>query len=178
MSALGDLLEQARRAQGRSRIELARAVAIGNPTKNMRLLLAIERGEYLLPPESIWRRFASALGLADEQVLVALSTDFAWLDRPTQPQMIERLFPAVYRRIDLPDGCTREEAVEIARDHARAENRRVAVQVSRIRSIYIDAEGVTRECYSVPRSTLMPRIDSLRVPDSLARTRIESPAKD
>lgn len=83
-----------------------------------------------------------------------MSEDFARLDRPVPPRAIVRIMAAVYIPLELPEGCTVDEAVKIAKRHAVEEKRRVWVALSELRCITIRPDGTSYESYGLPHTTL------------------------
>jgi hypothetical protein len=56
--------------------------------------------------------------------------------------------------LNIPDGTTTEEAIEIARERAASTNRKVWITLSRIRVLYFNPDGTSYEGYGVPTSSL------------------------
>jgi hypothetical protein len=97
--------------------------------------------------------FAKALGLKREAVLQALCADLAALDEPMPPQVVVRWMPAIYGRLALPERCTEERAVELAKEFSAEKGLRCCVRLSRIRCIYVEPDGAEKLSFSPPGSS-------------------------
>ena len=143
-----------RRRLGLSRGELVRRAGWRNVSKGANKLVRIERGEDVFPDDELRGRFARLLGITEDEMLAAMSEDFERLDRPAPPEVIVRVAAAVHVGLDLPEGCTVEEALEIAKRHAVEEKRHVCVVLSQLRCITIRPDGTSFESFGLPTTTL------------------------
>ncbi len=118
MTFIGDLFRSARQKAGLSRKDCAQATGFNNLAKQMRVLAAIENGRSWFPKDVLLERFAKILGIDDADIVLAMSLDFAdyeaWGNTPVRLHLRLRMVPTVYVFQSLPDGCTMEEAEEIA----------------------------------------------------------------
>jgi transcriptional regulator with XRE-family HTH domain len=150
MTHLGRLVADARKARGLTQQDLVRLAGYRNETKGLRRLRRIENGDDPLPAEHLLRPFVKALGLDEEAILMTLCSDFAALDEPTPTRVVIRLMPGFYRSLPLPEGCTVEQAVELAKRFSAEKNLSCCVCLSRIRSIYVEPSGSERLSFSPP----------------------------
>ena len=119
MSHIGDLFRCARKKAGLSLKDCACAAGFKNLAKQMRVLAAIEDGKSPFPKDAYLERFARILGIHDADIVQAMSLDYvayeSWCNTPIKLHLRVRLVATVYAYQSLPDGCTREQAEEIAR---------------------------------------------------------------
>jgi transcriptional regulator with XRE-family HTH domain len=150
MTHVGRLIADARQAKGWSEKDLVMAAGYRKVDKGLRRLRRIEDGSDPLPDERRLAPFAKALGLDGEAVLLALCSDFDALDAPMQPQVVIRWMPAFYGRMALPEGCTEERAVELAKRFSAEQGLRCCVMLSRVRSIYVEPNGTETLSFQPP----------------------------
>lgn len=150
---IGKLFQDARKKKGWKIVDVARQ-AIGKECKNIRVLQCIESGGDVFPAKVFRDRFAEVLGLCEEEILLAMSEDFTALDMPIPPVAVVKIMPCVYQELKLPENCSQEEAIEIAKRHSIEHGKSTCVRLSEIRTCYISPAGRSCEGYSVPQSTL------------------------
>ena len=150
MSNIGRLVADTRVAQGMSERDLILKAGYKNEAKGLRRLRTIEEGRDPLPAEHRFRPFTKALALDDETILMALCADFDALDKPTPPKVVIRLMPGFYRTLPLPENCTPELAVDLAKRFSAQRGLRCCVCLSRIRSIYVEPDGSVELSFSPP----------------------------
>jgi transcriptional regulator with XRE-family HTH domain len=177
------LIADARKAKGWSETDLVHAAGFRNVQKGLRRLRSLESGRDLLPATQRYALFAKALGLSDDQVLLALASDFEEMDEPLPPRVIIRWLPAFYGQLALPDGCTVEEAVRLAEQFSRTKGYRTCVVLSRLRALYVEPDGSRKQMCGLPGSTcplsaeLVDKIE-LKLRLRLGETPVELPPND
>ena len=151
MSYIGDLFRSVRKQAGLSRKHCAQATGFNNLAKQIRVLAAIEDGKSPFPKDTYLTRFGRILGIDNADIVQALSLDYAdyeaWCNTPVKPHLRLRVVPTVYLHHSLPDGCTMEEAEEIA--HRISQERRVMVWLvyARGRALIFKPDGtVAKSC--------------------------------
>jgi len=153
-SEIGKLFRSARARLGMSLGEVVRRAGLVRISKWANKLVMIERGEDPFPARHLLERFAPVLGLTEEDVTAALCEEFRRQDEPIEPEAVVRLMPAVYLRLQLPEGVSPEEAVRLAERHSAETGRKVFVRLSNIRGVYIQPDGSSFEDYDIPWSSL------------------------
>lgn len=142
MTQVGDLFRSKRLQAGMSIKDVAVATGLKNINKQMRVLQNIESGREHLPRDVFLDRFGRMLKIDRAEVIQAMALDYAELDKPlAKPYLTIRAVPGFYLRQELPDGCTFEEACQIARGVVREKNMQVALVLSRVRSIFFLKSG-------------------------------------
>ncbi len=149
MTFIGDLFRSARKKTGLSRKHCAQATGFNNLAKQIRVLAAIEDGATPFPKDVYLERFGRILGIDDADIIQAMSLDYAdyeaWCNTPVKLHLRLRVVPSVYLHQSLPDGCTMEEAEEIA--HRISQERRVMVWLvyARGRALIFKPDGTVAE---------------------------------
>lgn len=97
-------------------------------------------------PEDLLDRLAALLNIGDATIRELTRKDYEvwqeWLNEPIPMHMVERIIPAVYRHVPLPEGITDpDEAEEFAKSHAKQHRRKVCLVLSRRLSVWINEEG-------------------------------------
>ncbi len=142
MTQVGDLFRNKRLHAGMSIKDVAVATGLKNINKQMRVLQNIESGREHLPRDVFLERFGRVLQIDRAEIIQAMAQDYAELDRPlAKPYLTIRAVPGFYLHRELPDGCSFEEACEIARDIVRKKRMQVALVLSRVRSIFFLKSG-------------------------------------
>ena len=142
MSHLGDLFRSKRVAAGLTLADIARATGLKNLDKQIRVLGHIENGRDKLPKYVFIERFAKLLQIDQAEIVQAMSDDYAELARPYErPFLMVRLVPGFYQKRELPEGCSLEEAHELAREMVDQKPFEVALVLSRVRSIFFKRNG-------------------------------------
>ncbi|MBN1837267.1 MAG: helix-turn-helix domain-containing protein [Spirochaetales bacterium] len=151
---VGRLLRERRAALGLSRHEVVVQAGYRNVAKGLRRLVAIERGEDLLPDDRVLATFGQALGVAVEALAAAKCEQFTLLDQepaPGQPlSLIVRYVPAVYQRITLPADMGLEEAKEFAQAFSDETGFKTCLPINSVRAIYFVANGGYAQSYGLP----------------------------
>lgn len=150
MSRIGQLFTTARRDAGMTPKEVALAAGYRNVNKGLRRLRTLESGQSSLPDPRIVETFAAVLSIDGTDIATASELDWQELDRPIKPYLVERLMPAVYRRHELPEDCSLEDARSMAARMAAETRRSFCLVLSRVRSVYFYPSGNTRESNYLP----------------------------
>jgi transcriptional regulator with XRE-family HTH domain len=150
MSHLGQLFRNARREAGLTRKQVAQAAGYKNLNKGLRRLGTLEDGQTVLPDPKIVERFAAVLKVDEADILMVSSLDCQDLNRPITPYLVERMMPAVYRRHQLPEGCTVEDARSFAARMSIERERSFCLVLSRVRAVYFYPSGESCESHLVP----------------------------
>lgn len=168
MSNIAELFENRRKELDLSVREVAKKAGYTqkNLSKGMRKYSRLEESDCYFPRRSIRDKFAPVLGLTDEDIQGALHADIEELDEPVDPYIIVRWMPAVYGSVELPEQCSREEAVRKAHQVAREKNKRCCVVLSRIRGLYVEPDGSAQEAYSLPNTSFGGSVKSGILPDT------------
>ena len=180
MNHFGTLIAETRKAKGWSETDVVHASGYRNVAKGLRRLRSLESGRDVLPDAKRYALFAKALGLTDDQVLLALASDFEEMDEPLPPRVIIRWIPAIYGQMKLPDGCTVEEAIRLAEEFSRTRGYRTCVVLSRLRALYLEPDGSRKQMCGLPGSTcplsaeLVSKIE-LKLRLRLGKTPVELP---
>src|SRR5438477_10589495 len=110
MSALGDLIREARERAGLSIKETALLTGLKNEAKQIRILERLEEGKDRFPKAVYIERFATILRMDLAEVVQAMSLDYAafekWCDTAIKPYLLLRAVPGFYLRQDMPEGCS------------------------------------------------------------------------
>lgn len=156
MSHISELFESRRKELDLSVRQVAKKAGYTpkNLSKGMRKYSRLEESDCYFPRRTIRDKFAPVLGLTGEDIREALHADIEELDQPVDPYIIIRWMPAVYGSVDLPDGCSREEAERRTREVAREKDKRCCLVLSRIRGLYVEPDGSSVEAYSLPNTSL------------------------
>jgi hypothetical protein len=124
LTRTGAYLAAQRRAQHLNSHELAAALGYANVVKGARRVLDLERDGVTIP--GLLDKIISTLGLDGEVVRALVEADRRdfqdawnrWVNEPVQPELRRRLIPAIWGRVEMPKGLSREEAVEFAKSRA------------------------------------------------------------
>jgi len=178
MTHLSELFITARQSRAWTQAEVAAAAGYRNAAKGLRRIQAIESGSDSFPRKETLSRFATALGISDEQVLLALSEDFADMDKPLPPQVTIRWFCGFYGQMRLPADCTPEEAIKLATEFSSAKRLSTCVRLSVLGCVYIEPDGTSKFMYGPPVSSFSLSSEAssawlMRISRRLAQTHIE-----
>ena len=179
MGRLGTLLAETRKAKGWSETDLVNAAGFRNVPKGLRRLRSLESGREVLPATQRYALFIKALGLSEDQVLLAMAADFEEMDEPVPPRVVIRWLPAFYGRLALPDGCSVEEAIRLAAEFSKTKGYSTCV-LSQLRAVYVEPDGSRKQRYGLPGSTcplsaeLVSKIE-LKLRLRLGKTHVEPP---
>ena len=162
MSHISKLFYAHRKAQGVSVKEIAVQAGYKNIVKGIRRYSKLEHEHSHFPDPRMVERFAPLLGITEDEIDEANAADFQILDQPVRPSLIIRLMAAVYVNHKLPENCTVEQAVEIAKGIAVEKKMNCCVTVSSVRGIYISPDGTANECLGLPVSIFnTPRLTGI-----------------
>lgn len=97
-------------------------------------------------PDDLLERLAALLNIDDATIRELTRKDYEafqeWLNEPIPMHLVERIIPAVYRHVPLPDEISSaDEAEDFAKGHAKEHRRKVCLVASRRVSIWIDENG-------------------------------------
>ncbi len=166
MSSISELFRRRCAEIELSRREIAERAGYVNITKGMNRLRRLEDPKTYFPNRQVMERFAAVMGISEEEMDLALCTDFEELDRPVKPSVVARVMPAVYTAVKLPEDCSPEEAVEIAKQVSAETGMSCCVTLSKIRGVYVWKDGTIRESYGLPGSPLgVPAFSGRRAKD-------------
>ena len=154
MSHIGRLFEKTRREAGLKPKDVVLRAGYVKISKGMRHLQTLEQGQDLLPNLRLVEKFAVAIGISDADLTAAFALDWQELNRPITPSLVERLMPAVYRRHELPEDCTEDDARKIAAKLSVETGRNFCLVLSRVRSVYFYPSGKTSESSYVPGTSI------------------------
>jgi transcriptional regulator with XRE-family HTH domain len=145
---LGSYFREQRLQQGLSLGQLARLIGYCNVSKGANKIVSFERegviSEELLArlAEALAIDFATVETLIDQDRQEYLQEWEMWVIEPVPMQLIAKIIPAVYARVQLPETVTtREQGEAFACAYAKEHRRQVCLAVSRRLSIWIDKEG-------------------------------------
>lgn len=161
-SRIAELFRAKRKESGLGYKKLAKRAGYRNLDKGMRRMRNLESSDSFFPHPEIRETFAEVLNITEDEIEDAMRKDFEALDQPIEPQLIIRIMAAVYVEGDLPEGCRREEAIEIAEKVATERNRKCCLTLSRIRGIYFETDGTSHEEYSLPAAGIGSRSAEMR----------------
>jgi hypothetical protein len=137
LTRTGAFIADQRRAQRLNPQELASRVGYQNLGKGGNRILALERDGVTVP--GLLDKIISTLGLDREVVRGLVDEDRRefheawerWVNETIEPQLRRRWMPAIWGRVPLPKGLSREEAVEFAKTRAVEERRTFVLVWSR-----------------------------------------------
>jgi hypothetical protein len=120
----GAFIAEQRRAQRLNPQELASRVGYQNLGKGGNRILALERDGVTVP--GLLDKIISVLELDPDHVRALVEEDRQefqdawerWINEPVEPELRRRLIPATWGRIRMPEGLSREGAVEFAKTRA------------------------------------------------------------
>lgn len=154
MSHIGRLFKAARLKAGMTPKEVVQAAGYCNVNKGLRRIYLIEDQRTTLHDPRIVERLAAVLDIDSADIVKASALDWEELDRPIQPHLIERLMPAVYRRHELPEGCTVSDAREIASRMSIETGRSFCLVLSQVGTVYFYPSGKSSESDYVPGTSV------------------------
>ena len=154
MSHIGKLFQDARREAGLKPKDVVLRAGYVKISKGMRHLQTLEDGSSLLPNPNLIEKFTAALGIDSVDLADAFALDWAELNRPIKPYLVERLMPAMYRRHELPEGCTVDEARRIGSKMSVETGRSFCLVLSRVRTVYFYPSGKCSESGYIPGASI------------------------
>jgi len=163
---LGRLVKQKRLAAGLRIVDLSRRAGLGDRQKTLRQIEALEKG--CLPLQRIFA-VIPVLGITAAELDEARRQDEAgwkcYLDEPIPMTLTMRVMPAVYSRLPMPQGLTRDKAIAYALTvfHERLAHRRtgtwhLALRVSRREIVEIHDGGEVRINRNDDQGVLPPQM--------------------
>lgn len=174
-------LDEARLAKGLSLTEVARKIRPSDPfgrfANRVHTFMRTGKGD-----QDLILRLAGILEVPVETLEELAKKDHAeqiaawekWADEPIRPHLVLRYMPAVYGRIELPEGPKSEEEWIQAALVARGDMRlRCCLVVSRRVSIWLAADGSV-ECRSVTAPDV-PNVPVMSIGGRKVVLRIEKP---
>ncbi len=151
MSEIGDIVKNKRIGLGLTATQVVKIAGYKNITKGLNRLSEIESGRKLFPKASVLTRFAALLGIETHEFISAAQREWSNLDRPFEPELIEVIKVPVVCSHRLPEGCTPDEAREIARTLAIKNGHIFSLSLSPVRSESFFPSGAVRNSQWITR---------------------------
>lgn len=147
LTRTGSYLAEQRRTQRLNSHELAAKLGYVNVVKGARRVLALERDGVTVP--GLLGKIIAVLGLDADHIHALAAGDRRefqdawnqWADEPVEPELRRRLIPAVWARVQLPKGLSREEVAELAKARAVEEQRTFVLIPSRREEMWFYETG-------------------------------------